>query len=106
MVLVGGKEAVSLLNKEIIDNDLKCPTDWGQRKTYIMPPDENRWKEVLPPTIFKVWLISDAINSGNDGSHLVLIWFGDLENEKSIKENIENVIKNVEWEKHAEDFCF
>ena len=100
-----GANGYSWLNKKILE-DLKCPKDWGKIKTHIIKPDEMDLIEPMPFNIYSVSLSSNPIEKNNDKSELVLIWLGDLDIDKSIKDNVEDVIKKVEWEKYAEDFSY
>ena len=58
----------------------------------------------LPPFKIKTSLYSAPIKAKFDGSALLLLWLGNFDMEKTVKNNIEEVIKTIDWELHAQDF--
>ena len=40
------------------------------------------------------------------GSWLNLVWFADVDNNKTITNFVASALENVDWEKEAEDFLF
>ena len=92
------------LNKKIFDWTT-YPSKWGSRKLLKIQPDKNDFKNVLKPTYYIVWLQSDEpINPKYDGSELVVIWFGDLPNGKTVEAIIQNGVQNINWSENAQDF--
>jgi hypothetical protein len=83
------------------------PANWGTRKTIKIKPEKSELKKKLRPAHYSVWLTSfEALNPKYDGSELVVIWFADLPNGKTVEEIIENGIRSIDWKKNAHDFHF
>jgi hypothetical protein len=96
-------------NKGIIEWE-KCPKDWEieySRKVLKIQPNDEEVNTLLPPSVYKVWLISnDPIDKYDDASELIVIWFDENPGNRSLKEIIEKGVINIEWEKHAEGFSY
>ncbi|MCD9014397.1 hypothetical protein [Parachryseolinea silvisoli] len=94
------------VNKRILERQ-KCPSEWGSRKVLVIQPLDRDLENFLPPSIYKVWLNSnDPINSVFMGSELVIIWFDETPGERSIKDIIEKRVREVDWDKNAQDFDY
>jgi len=76
---------------------------WCQRKNFIFEQDLDK---ILPPHVFCVHLDSQAINDKNCGSELVVMWYGVLDVTKTIQEIVEEKIKDIDWNKLAEDWNY
>lgn len=87
----------------------KYPSEWGSRNFLIVQPSENEIKTQLKPICYCAWLESDPINSTDyraDGSSLIVIWYGDSPDQKSIHDILASDLKNIDWDKHAKNFNF
>lgn len=92
------------MNKNIFDRTTYS-SNWGSRKVLKIKPKKSEFKSELKPTHYSVWLNSnDPINSNYHGSELVVIWFDELPNEKTVEEIIQNGVQDIDWDKNAEDF--
>lgn len=83
--------------------------DWGNRKALLNKKDIYISKNVLKPIIYSAWLTSDVVpeeSEINDSSTIVLLWFGEEPNNKSIHEIIKEEISNFDWDKRAENIQF
>jgi hypothetical protein len=83
--------------------------DWGNRKALLNKKDMYLSKNVLKPIIYSTWLTSSVVpaeSKTNDASTIVLLWFGEEPNEKSINEIIKQEIDNFDWDKHAENIQY
>lgn len=87
----------------------KYPSEWGTRNFLVIQPSENEIKTQLKPICYCAWLESDSINSTDDtsdGSNLIVIWYGDSPDQKTINDILVSDLKNLDWDKHAENFNF
>ena len=87
----------------------KYPSEWGARNFLVIQPSENEIKTQLKPICYCAWLESDSINSTDDtsdGSNLIVIWYGDSPDQKTINDILVSDLKNLDWDKHAENFNF
>jgi hypothetical protein len=100
-LLVG--EPNNEMNDSII-SQISYPTNWGTRKAVLNKTDMYTSKNVLKPIIYSVWLTASAVLKINDGSSMVLIWFGENSTDKSIQEIIIKGVGGFDWNKHAESF--
>ena len=92
------------MNKNIFERTT-YPSNWGSRKVLKIKPEKSEFKNGLKPTHYSVWLTSnDPINPNYHGSELVVIWFGELPNGKTVEEIIQNSLNNIDWNKNAQDF--
>lgn len=84
--------------------------DWEieySRKVLKIQPTNEEINTFLPPSVYKVWLVStNPIDKYDDASELIVIWFDENPGERSIKEIIEKGVINIEWENHAEGFSY
>jgi hypothetical protein len=83
--------------------------DWGNRKALLNKKDMYISKGFLKPIIYSVWLTSSVVpaeSKTNDASTIVLLWFGEEPNDKSIPEIIKEEIVNFDWDKHAENIQY
>lgn len=81
------------------------PSDWGSRKVLKIQPEEEEFRTWLKPAHYAVWLHSDdPIDPQYHGSALVVIWFEAPPADKPIEKIIEEGVKSINWEAHAEDF--
>ncbi len=80
-------------------------TNWGPRKVLKIRPEINEFKNGLKPAHYSVWLNSnDPINPKFHGSELVVIWFDEKPNGKTVEEIIQKGVQNIDWDKNARDF--
>ena len=96
------------LNKKIISKST-YPTDWGIRKTLKLIPKQSAIENKLKPVCYCALLESEVIQSldkTHDGSNLVVIWFGDHPNNKTIEDILNANLKKIDWEQYAENFNF
>ena len=94
------------INKNIVERT-SYPSDWGRRKVLKIQPDEQDIETWLKPTHYAVWLnSSDPILPEYDGSELVVVWFGDVPDNRLVEEIIENGIKDIDWGSNAQDFHY
>ena len=94
------------LNEAIIQN-ASYPSNWGDRKLLKVQPNKSDLENKLKPICYAVWLKSfEPINKRYDASELVVIWFGDHPDGKSIEYIIESGVKNIDWKKNAQDVYF
>lgn len=83
--------------------------DWGNRKALLNKEDMYASKNVLKPIIYSVWLTSDVVpqeSKINDSSTIVLLWFGEEANEKSVHDIIKEEIINFDWDNQAENIQY
>jgi hypothetical protein len=83
--------------------------DWGNRKALLNKKDIYISKSFLKPIIYSIWLTSSVVpaeSKTNDASTIVLLWFGEEPNDKSIPEIIKEEICSFDWDKHAENIQF
>ena len=82
------------------------PGNWGNRAVLKLKPKEVDFKSVLDPCYYCVWLESEwKQHKESDGSLLVVIWFDDIPNERSIEHMITRGVKDIDWAGHAEDYA-
>jgi len=43
-------------------------------------------------------------NQFEDGSRLTVVWFADVDDQKSIKDYVESALGSVDWNEEAEEF--
>ena len=92
------------INRHIYER-ASYPTNWGNRAVLKLQPKELAFKSILDPCYYCVWLQSEwTQHRESDGSELVVIWFDDIPNERSIEHMIAGGIKAIDWEAHAEDY--
>lgn len=89
----------------LVFNSLEYPENWGNRKLLKIKPKS--FQQKLPSVCFSVWLHShQPIRSDYDGSELVIIWLGEIEEETRITEIIKNIITPLNWENNAQDYLY
>lgn len=94
------------MNNDIFDRS-SYPNNWGPRKVLKIRPPKSDFEKALKPTDYAAWLHSnEPIDPEYHGSELVVIWFGDPPNGKTVEEIIEQGIKDIDWESNAEDFFY
>ena len=94
------------LNLRIFEN-LKFPSNWGERKCLKISPELNDFSKPLKPVYYSAFLYSSKpIEVNNFGSHLVVIWLDDEPNNRTIEQIIESGVKNIDWVENAEDFNY
>jgi len=96
-------------NQNLI-NHLNYPSDWGNRVCVMKKSDMYASENILKPVINSVWLSSSEVIDDNDkisnGSDLVIMWFSDELQDKTIQEIIIAGVGDIKWEKFARDFEF
>lgn len=94
------------INRKLFER-ASYPSNWNNRAVLKIKPKEANFKSFLDSCYYCVWLSSTwKQNNQSDGSELVVIWFDDIPNQRSIEHIITYGIKNIDWEDHAEGFCF
>lgn len=94
------------INRNIFER-ATYPSKWGRRAQLKLKPKEADFKSFLDPCYYCVWLSSEwKKDKQSDGTGLVVVWFDDIPNKRSIEHMIERGIKDIDWEAHAEDFCY
>jgi len=93
------------INKHILES-ITYPKNWGPRKVLNIQPSINEIENRLKPSYYSVWLTSEPIDPEYHGSELVVIWFGEIPNGKTIETIIEVGIKFIDWNANANDFRF
>ena len=93
-------------NLQIVQSQSMEPL-WGKRKTHIIRPAEALLKTLLPRVVYHAWLHGNPVGGENcDGAQLVLIWFGNEEPEKSIKNIVTEQVQGLDWEALAENYFY
>ena len=81
---------------------------WKRPKTIVIPPeicDPDSETPVLPTLTMMAQLSSlDSYKEGDDGSWLNIVWFADIDNQKTITEFVTEALQHVNWEEEAEGF--
>lgn len=81
------------------------PLNWGERKVLKIKPNKDDFNTALKACYYSVWLHSnDPIDTRYHGSELVVIWFDERPNNRTIEEIILSGIKDIDWLNNAEDF--
>ena len=81
---------------------------WIRPRIVVIPPDildADSDKPVLPTLTMMAQLSTlDRRNDDEDGSWLNLVWFADIDNEKSIRDFVAEALEKVDWNKEAEAY--
>ncbi len=98
-------------SNEIMINNLSYPKGWGERPFILKKSDMySEVKNLLKPIVYSVWLSSsetiDDKENQFDGCALIVMWFGNDEPNKTIQDIILDGVKNIDWNKFAENFQF
>jgi hypothetical protein len=76
----------------------------------LIPPkllDADSEERILPPLRFAARISSrEVVAPGSDGSWMNLVWFADIDDEKSIKDFVCEALMQVDWKTQAEGFEF
>ena len=101
----------TIQSNEILINHLSYPKGWGERPFILKKSDMySEVKNLLKPIVYSVWLSSsetiDDKENQFDGCALVIMWFGNDEPHKSIHDIIFDGVKNIDWDKFAENYQF
>ena len=100
----------SLEDNVRIYNNLDVPVNWYVRKCVFSKKSFNLDKKRFEPYTLWVWVESNkSVNDPKkkfDGSELVIIGTVDSMIDFSVKELVEDVIKDFDWEKYASNFNF
>jgi NAD-dependent SIR2 family protein deacetylase len=76
----------------------------------VIPPvlfDPNGDEPILPPLRFVAQISSyESINAQDDGSWMNLIWFAEIDDEKSLKAFVEEALAQVDWKRQATAFVY
>jgi hypothetical protein len=81
------------------------PKNWGKgRKLLKIKPNPEDFKNRLKPIYYSVWLDSKPFNPKYFGSSLIVTWFGNEPNGKTIDEIIQTGIENIDWIENAHDY--
>jgi len=85
---------------------------WGERATYVIPPQIRAVTEVgrtynrLPELIYCAWLTSEPIKPQWCASELVTVWFGPPEADIPVLQLVVGAVGGVPWEQVAKDFDY
>ena len=83
---------------------------WKRPRTIVVPPeilDPDSKSPVLPTLTMMAQLSSlDSYKKGEHGSWLNIVWFADIDNQKTITEFVAAAMQHVDWEEEAESFLF
>jgi len=86
-------------------NITEVSSEWGTRNTHKFIPRLEEFRNELKPIYYRALLTSEFKNSPeSDGSLLIVIWFDDLPNGRSIEEIVKQGVKDLDWKKYAEDY--
>ena len=97
-------------NEELNENILKkttYPSEWGERKAVYKQRNIKKSKIELKDFCYSAWLTSKPVfdtKNQFDGSSIVMVWFGDSPQNKSIQEIIKIELENFDWNRHCENF--
>lgn len=95
-------------NQGIID-DLRgkdCTKIFGDHKPRIFIEEtKGNLKDFMPPVVvFASLTCFVGVRGGDEFSHLIIIWLQNKEDDPF--EKLSDLIKQVDWEKHAENFMY
>lgn len=93
---------------EFIQDEIRVPKNWGDRKLFSISAKEDGINSLLPLFSCYAYLTSD-IPAGDpfaDGSELVVHWFEDSIQDRSIPQIIEEAVKDLDWKNEADDFLY
>jgi hypothetical protein len=97
-------------SNEILINHLSYPKNWGTRLCVIKKSEMYAYEDILKPIINSVWLSSseavDVKDKISNGSDLVIMWFSNELQDKSLQEIIIAGAGDINWERFASDFEF
>lgn len=100
----------SLEDNVRIYNSLDVPVNWYVRKCVFSKKNFDLEKKRYEPYTLYVWVESNkSVNDPTnefDGSELVIIGTVDSMIDFSVKELVEEIIKDFEWDKYASNFNF
>ena len=80
---------------------------WGPEPVVIPPKvfDATSDTGVLPPLRFVAQISSgEPITGDDEGSWMNLIWFAEIDDDKSMKAFVEEALRQVEWKRQAEGY--
>jgi NAD-dependent SIR2 family protein deacetylase len=82
--------------------------NWYGPKTKVIKPnvyDASSERPVLPSLRFMARIeCFEARNKDEDGTWLNLVWFADVDDEKSMKDYVEEALEQIDWEKEADSY--
>lgn len=88
-------------------HDYVC-THWNASATAVVPPDildAESDTPILPPmTMMATLTCYQPRNQFEDGSTLTVVWFADVDEQKSIRDYVEAALRSVDWNKEAREF--
>lgn len=95
-------------NQKIVKNaEVALEKICGKRKTHVIQPSLQELQTQLPEMAYHAWLTGNSVKNENcDGAGLVWVWFGNEEPDKSIKQIIEEQIRELDWENLAQNFFY
>ena len=83
---------------------------WKRPRIVVIPPDildPSSDRPVLPTLTMMAQLSClEPRDKSMHGSWLNVVWFTDIDDEKSIKDFVAEALEKVDWEREAEDFLF
>jgi len=83
------------------------PENWGKRRLLKIQPSTEEFEKRLKGAYYCAWLNSNTpVSSNKNGSELVVIWFAEVPEDRSVKEIVEKGIKYLSWNDYAEDFDY
>jgi len=96
-------------HNERIVAQLNYPEAWGTYNVMLIMPSNEDFKTQLKPIRYCALLESSCINPNdtiNDGSMLVVIWYGEEPNFSPIEKLLEDSLKGINWDEHADNYKF
>lgn len=110
--LLEGTPDAEYNNKIMTRASIAMEKIWGKRKTHLIAPEIRIITEAgrtfprLPELTYYAWLTSDPIESPWCASELVVIWFGPYDLENSVPALVQRAIRDLPWERLAQDFDY
>ena len=75
----------------------------------VIPPllfDAESDSPILPPLRFAAQIRSwDLVNPEDEGSWMNLVWFAEIDDDKSVKQFVEEALQQVDWLRQAEGYA-
>ena len=82
--------------------------NWSVRRTKVVEPKvfDSQSRNPLIPSLRMIATIKchESPRADEHGTWLTLIWFAEVDEEKSIKDYVSEAVAQVDWEKEAEGY--
>jgi len=74
---------------------------WGERPTLVIPPTlrTTHGRDKLPEWEYHLWLDGPPTEPQGFGTHLVVIYWSE-----TLTVNVDDIISQIDWKAHAEDW--